>query len=430
MALGAGSGAALLALGCSRGSTEQAKAPPPPVPVVMQEVRVSDVPVFGEFTGRLEACQTIDVSARVEGVLIKRLFEEGDEVAEGQVIFEIDDRPFAARLKESQAALAKATADLRLAREQVQVRAAEASVVQAQAQLARARADEARLRPLAEIDAVPRQDLDNAIAYTQVMQAELDAREATLENTRLSTEIEIARGEAAVAAAAADLDMANINLGYCTIAAPTTGRIGKTSIDVGNLVGRPDSSLLATIRVIDPIDVSFAISEADYLRFVNTDGGTPEVPSLTLILADGSTWREVGELRFAERVIDIRTGTMTIRGRFPNPEDVLRPGMFGRIRAEVRELPKAILVPRRAVMQRQTARFVYVVGDDGVVKQRGVTLGPEQGGDVVIASGLEPGERIIVEGLQKVAPGSRVVPAEPTSAEPAPATAPDEAARG
>ena len=414
----------MLPLGCGGGSSEQAKPPPPPVPVVMQEVRVADVPVFAEFTGRLEAYQTIDVSARVEGVLIKRLFEEGDEVAEGQVIFEIDDRPFAARVKEAQAALDKATADLRLAREQVQVRAAEASVVQAQAQLARARADEARLRPLAEMD------LDKAVASTQVMQAALDAREAPLENTKPSTEIEIARGEAAVAAAAADLDMADINLGYCTITAPTTGRIGKTTIDVGNVVGRPDSALLATIRVIDPIDVSFAISEADYLRFINSDGGTPEVPDLTLILADGSTWKEVGELRFAERLIDLRTGTMTIRGRFPNPDDLLRPGMFGRIRAEVRELPKAILVPRRAVMQRQTARYVYVVGDDGVVKQRAVTLGPEEASDVVIASGLEPGERIIVEGLQKVAPGSRVVAAEPTSTETAPAPAPDEAARG
>lgn len=395
---------------CGDRKRDDASAEPPPVPVVVAPVRVADVPLFADFTGRLEAYSTVEIIARVEGELVERLIEEGQRVEAGDVLFKIDDRTFAANVKAAEAALLKANADLKLAREQVQVRAAEAALAQANARLRRAQTDEARLRPLAEIDAVPRQDLDNAIAAVEVAEAEVQAQEATLENTRLSTEIEIARGEAAVESAQASLDQAQILLGYCTISSPAAGWISRIDIDVGNVVGRAGMTELTTLRTIDPIYVDFSISESDYLRYAKDITEAPTFPPLELILSDGSTWAEPGRFLFAERYVDLRTGTITLRGEFPNRNDYLRPGMFARVRGEVDVLENALLVPRRAVMQRQTSRYVYVVGDGDVVQQRTVELGTDEGADVVIRSGLAAGDRIVVEGLQKVAPGVKVVP--------------------
>lgn len=403
---------------CGDRERDVAAAAPPPVPVVVAPVRVADVPVFADFTGRLEAYSTVEIIARIEGELVERLVEEGQQVAAGDVLFKIDDRTFAANVNQAEAALLKANADLKLAREQVQVRAAEAALAQANARLRRAQTDEARLRPLAEIDAVPRQDLDNAIAAVEVAEAEVQAQEATLENTRLSTEIEIARGEAAVESAQASLELAQIQLGYCTISAPDTGWISRIDIDVGNVVGRAGMTELTTLRTIDPIYVDFSISESDYLRYAKDLTEAPKPPPLELILSDGTVWDEPGRFLFAERYVDLRTGTITLRGEFPNRNDYLRPGMFARVRGEVDVLENAVLVPRRAVMQRQTSRYVYVVGDGDVVQQRTVELGTDEGADVVIRSGLAAGERIVVEGIQKVSPGVEVAPMDrPASSE-------------
>jgi len=398
---------------------------PPPVPVVVGDVETRNVPVIAEFTGRLDAVATIDILARVEGTLEERLFEEGGRVEKDQVIFTIDDRVYAAKVAEDEAALAKAQADLRLAREQVQVKAAEAALAQSNARLKRAQTDEERLRPLAEIDAVPRQDLDNAVAAVEVAEAEVAAQEATLENTRLSTEIEIARGEAAVASAEARLETSRIDLGYCTVRAPVAGRIGKAEIDVGNVVGRANSSLLATLRVIDPIDVEFSLSETEYLKFAGRYEGEdrPSPPPLQLVLADDRAVDDEGAFLFAERTVDRQTGTISLRGRFPNPQEVLLPGMFGRVRANVDVLEDAVVVPRRAVIQQQTSRYVYLVDADDRVQQRPVVLGATADQLVVVESGLEPGDRIVVEGLQKVVPGVRVEPrTDAASAERAPAS--------
>lgn len=415
---------AMLLLGVFAACGERGRdsAPPerPPVPVVVTPVRVATVPIFAEFTGRLEAYSSIDLIARVEGVLVERLFDEGEEVQQGDVLFKIDDRPFQASVGEAEAALAKSKADLRLAQEQVQVRAAEAALAQAKARLKRAATDESRLKPLAEIDAVPRQDLDNAVASVEVAQAEVDAQQATLENTLLTTEIDIARGEAAVASAEASLEQARILLGFCTIEAPIDGWIGKVAIDAGNVVGRAGMTDLATVRKLDPIYADFAISEAAYLAFSNRlRPQADDMPALELILTDGSVWPEAGRFLFAERFVDRSTGTITVRGEFPNPDDFLRPGMFGRIRGKVEDLENALLIPRRAIMQRQTTRYVYVVGEGDRVQQRTIELGPDSGADVVVTSGLAEGDRIVVEGLQKIAPGVRVVPTEkPTTSEP------------
>lgn len=383
-------------------------AEPPPVPVVVAAVRVADVPIIAEFNGRLEAYESIEIVARVEGVLSESAIVQGTEVKKDQVLFRIDDRSYVASVKSAEASLAKSHADLRLAREQVQVRAAEAALAQANARLKRAQTDEARLRPLAEIDAVPRQDLDNAIASVEVAQAEVDAQEATLENTRLSTEIEIARAEAAVMSAEASLEQAQIQLGYCTIKAPADGWIGDLDIDPGNVVGRAGATKLTTLRNIDPIYVDFSISETSYLKYMDFAGGRRTPPPLELVLGDGRVWADTGTFLFAERFIDLTTGTITLRATFPNGQDLLLPGMFVRVRGETETLPAALVVPRRAVMQRQTARYVYIVGDDDRVQQRSVELGPDAGSDVVVTSGLAAGDRIIVEGLQKVTPGVSV----------------------
>lgn len=415
----------LLSMLAACGDRERTRVPaaPPPVPVVVAPVRVADVPLHADFTGRLEAYSTIEIIARVEGELSERFVDEGQEVEAGQVLFRIDDRTFAANVRQAEAALLKANADLKLAREQVQVRAARAALTQARARLRRAETDESRLRPLAEIDAVPRQDLDNAIAAVEVAQAEVEAQEATLENTRLSTEIEIARGEAAVESAQASLDLARVQLGYCSITAPASGWIGRIGIDVGNVVGRAGMTALTTLRTIDPIYVEFAISESDYLRHAKDISDTPDPPPLELILSDGTAWEEPGRFLFAERFVDLRTGTIILRGEFPNPGNYLRPGMFARVRGRIDVLESALLVPRRAVMQRQTSRFVFLVGEGDVVQQRTVELGPEAGGEVVIASGLAAGDRIVVEGLQKVAPGVRIAPMDRAATTEGPADA-------
>ncbi len=403
--------------------TDVAPPPPPPVPVVAEAVRVADVPIIKEFNGRLEAFASIDIVARVEGVLTECTIAQGTEVKKDQLLFRIDDRTFQASVKEAEAALAKARADLKLAREQVEVRAAEAALAQSQAQLRRAQTDEARLRPLAEIDAVPRQDLDNAVAAVEVAQAEVDAKQATLENTQLNTEIEIARSEAAVSSAEASLEQAQIQLEFCTIAAPADGWIGDLEIDPGNVVGRSGASLLTTLRTIDPIYVDFAISETSYLQNLDIAGGQRQPPPLELVLGDGRVWPKLGKFLFAERFIDLTTGTITLRAEFPNDRDLLLPGMFVRVRGNSETLPGALVIPRRAVMQRQTARYVYIVGDDDRVQQRSVELGPDSGNDVVVVSGLAAGERIIVEGLQKVSPGVAVSVAAPAASSEADAAA-------
>ena len=228
-----------------------------------------------------------------------------------------------------------------------------------------------------------------------------------------------------MASAEARLETSRIDLGYCTVRAPVAGRIGKAEIDVGNVVGRANSSLLATLRVIDPIDVEFSLSETEYLKFAGRYEGEdrPSPPPLQLVLADDRAVDDEGAFLFAERTVDRQTGTISLRGRFPNPQQVLLPGMFGRVRANVDVLEDAVVVPRRAVIQQQTSRYVYLVDADDRVQQRPVVLGATADQLVVVESGLEPGDRIVVEGLQKVVPGVRVEPrTDATSAERAPAS--------
>lgn len=408
--------------GCSKENEPvkaQAATGPPPS-VVVAEVKTESVPVVREFVARTEGTETITIQARVEAVLEAIEFEEGRPVRADQVLYRLDTRTYQANLEVAQAALARAQADLKLAEEQVSVRAAEAALEQAKAAHRKAQQDVARLRPLAEQDAVPRQDLDTALAAEEVAKAEVDAQLANLENSKIREEVGILQAKAAVKSAEAALALADLELGYCTIRSPIDGLIGRTEVDVGNLVGRGEATELAVVSSIDPMTVTLAISEEEFLRVQEQAELDREnqISSLELILSDDSVYPERGKFVTAERAVAVETGTLQIVTEFPNPNGLLRPGQFGRVRAEVAVLENAVLVPQRAITERQGAKIVLIVGDDNMVALRSVQVSERHKKFFVVVEGLKGGETVIVEGQQKARPGSPVTPTDkPITAE-------------
>jgi membrane fusion protein (multidrug efflux system) len=396
--------------GCKK---EEAAAPPPPPTVVVAPAVRKDVPVFLEPVAQTVAKDTVDIRARVVGVLESRNFEEGKMVKKGDVLFTIDPREYKAALQLAQARLAKAEADLRLAKEQVSVRSAEANVAQAKARLRKTEQDVARLEPLAAEDAVPKQDLDAAVAARDVARADLDAAEARLHNAKLQEQVGISVASAEVESAKADIIQAELDLGYCTISAPMDGLIGRAEVSVGNLVGRGESTLLVTLSTVDPMRVTFSISEAEYIRFrMKGKDENSEYPPIDLTLADGTAYPHQGAFIVAEREVDRETGTLVIEAEFPNPEKLLRPGQFGRARSAVETIAGAVVIPERAIVQQQSAKVVFVVGKDRKVEMRAVKLGEHHEGMVVVREGVKEGETVIVDGQQKARPGAEVVPVD------------------
>ena len=409
---------------CDRTKAKEATPPAPPPPaVVVAEVTRKSVPIVAEFVAQTDAVQTVELRARVQGVLEHVRFKEGAEVKEGQVLFEIEKSQYEAALQSARAQLAKAQADLARAQETVQVDRARAELEQRKAALAKTEADVARYTPLAKAKAVPQVDLDNALAARQVAAAGVSAAEAQLKDTELSQRIGIQQAQAAVEAARAAVTQAQLDLTYTTVKAPVSGIIGRLNVDEGNLVGRGEPTLLATMSTIDPIKISATISEVDYLRFTRRAAERQtrgqDVP-LEMVLADGSRYPLRGRTTTLDRTVDTKTGTIVIDALFPNPDKLLKPGQFGRVRAVVEERPDAILVPQQAVQEIQGQKSVLVVGAEDKVALRTVTLGERIGDLTIVARGLEPGERVIVEGIQKVRPGMQV---KPTLAA-APGTAP------
>jgi membrane fusion protein (multidrug efflux system) len=239
------------------------------------------------------------------------------------------------------------------------------------------------------------------------------AAEAALKDTELAQRIGIEQAQAAVEAGRAAVTQAQLDLNYTTIRAPVTGIIGRLDVNEGNLVGRGEPTLLATMSTYDPIKISATMSEVDYLRFARRaaerKASGPDIP-LELILADGTRYPLRGRSTTLDRTVDPKTGTIVVEALFPNPEKLLKPGQFGRVRAVVEERPDAVLVPQSAVQEVQGAKSVLVVGPDDKVVLRTVTLNERIGDLVIVARGLEAGERVIVEGLQKVRPGMQVKP--------------------
>jgi membrane fusion protein, multidrug efflux system len=384
-----------------------------PVPVVVTPVIQKTVPIIAEFTARTDAKDTVELRARVEGFLEGIHFEEGRPVKRGQVLFTLDKRKYESDLQTAKAQLAKARADLEFAKSKVTVDIAQANVDQAKAELGKADLDVNRLAPLAKENAVPQQDLDNALVAQVVGKSNVQASRASYENVVLNQKVTTDQAQAAVLAGEAAVKNAELDLSYCTITAPMDGLIGQRLVSVGNLVGRGEPTLLATLSALDPLRVSFALSESEYLKIAARMGSAAQRPlALDLILADGSVFPHKGRAVIAERAVDQKTGTLTIVAEFANPERLIRPGQFGKIRGAIDTVKDAVLIPQQAVMEEQSSRTVYVVDAANKVVLRTVILGERIENQVIVRDGVKPGERVIIDGLQKVRPGVIVTPAE------------------
>jgi membrane fusion protein, multidrug efflux system len=354
----------LLAVGVACSKKEEAPPPPPPE-VQVAEVIQRDVPIYVELVGSTLGSEDVEIRARVEGYLVAIDFTEGSFVRKGQSLYKIDPEPFRVAVDEAKASLAKA-----------------------QAFLEKTNNDVARYTPLAQKQAVSQQELDNALSAQQAAQAQVDAQRAAVAQAQL-------------------------NLGYTNITSPVEGIIGTTQKKVGSLVGRGESTLLNTVSQVNPILFRCSIAEAEYLRiarrFEQSSKPGQKTANVELILADGTVFPHRGRLDAVERAVDPTTGTLTGQFSFPNPERLLRPGQYGKARFVTDVKEGALLVPQLAVQERQGLYSVMVVKPDATVEQRTVKAGPRVDKLWVIDSGLKPGEKVIVEGLQKVQPGVKVV---------------------
>jgi membrane fusion protein (multidrug efflux system) len=345
--------------------------PPPPPEVAVGPVVQQDVPIYNEMVGQTSGVEDVDIRARVEGYIDRVAYTEGSVVHKGELLYVIDPRPL-------QAAVAGAKGDL----------------ATSQARLDKAKNDVARYTPLAAKQAVSQQELDNARAAQSAATAQVEAGRAAVEK-------------------------ATLDLGYTRIMSPVDGLAGTSKVKTGALVGRGENTLLTTVSTINPILFRAGIAEADYLRLrqqLQKSGATADLKSvpIDLILADGTTYAHKGNIELAERAVDASTGTLTIQFRFPNPDGLLRPGQYGRARFVVEQLTGAMLVPQRAVQEMQGTYSVAVVNGDGTVAFRNVKVGPKIDAQWVINDGVKPGDRVIVEGLQRVKDGMKVTPREMT----------------
>jgi membrane fusion protein (multidrug efflux system) len=359
-----GAGAIAVSLALLPSCHEEPPPPPPPLQVKAAEVLTRDVPIYVEAIGEARGNTEIEIRARVEGFLESVNFDEGTFVNKGQLLYTIDPSPFQATLAQSKAKLAEA-----------------------EAQLARAHQDVARFEPLVAKNAISRQEYETAVAVERAQQSAVEAARATVRSTE-------------------------IDLGYTRITAPDAGLVGKTEVYPGTLVGRGQSTLLTQISKVDPIHVRFTVPESDYHYYARRDaerktrggGGLP----LEMVLADGSVHPHPGSFVFVDRNVDAQTGTILLEASFANPGGIVRPGQYARVRAGVDLKKGAILVPQRAVQELQGTYSVAVVGADGTVEQRMIQVGERIGSLWVVDSGLQSGDRVVVEGVQKVRSGVKV----------------------
>jgi RND family efflux transporter MFP subunit len=360
-------------------SVTGAQSAPPDVSVA--QVAQQDVPIFGEWIGTLDGFTNADVRAQVSGYLMKQGYQEGAFVKQGQLLFEIDPRPFQAVLDQSLGQLAQARAQL-----------ANAQAVQHRTEL-----DVNRYTPLAAEQAASQQDLDNAI------QNDLAAR-AT-----------VATAQAQIKSAEAAVETAQINLDFTRLIAPIDGIAGQAQLQVGALVN-PGSGPVTSVSTVDPIKVYFTVSEREYLEWnrrfptETTREAADKSLKLELILADGLPYAQPGSFYFADRQVNQSTGAIRLAGLFPNPGNILRPGGYGKVRTAVRIQKDALLIPQRAVTELQGGYQVAVVDAENKVNVRTVKAGDRVGSQWIITDGLKQGERVVVEGAQRLRPGMQVNP--------------------
>jgi membrane fusion protein (multidrug efflux system) len=356
---------------------EKAKKAPPILEIPVVEVIQKDVPIYQEFVGQVYGQFDIPIRARVAGFLDEIHFDQGTWVTKGQLLYIVDPQPLEAKLAGELSNLAEAKTNL-----------------------AKAESDLGRIKPLAKINAVSKSDLDAA-------QAQYDAAQANVEAVESSVEI------------------ARINLSYCRIKSPINGLIGKTEAKVGEYVGQdPNPVILNTVSTIDTVHVEFYLVESDYLglarRFVESQRQKQDADyiaeeekkneNLQLILSDGSIFNHRGHVKFVDREVNPETGSLLIQTVFPNPENLLRPGQYAKVKAKMNELKGALLIPQRCIMELQGTYSVFVVNDSNIVESRQVETGPRYDDYWVINKGLEPNEKIVIDALQKVSSGMPIKP--------------------
>jgi membrane fusion protein (multidrug efflux system) len=386
-----------------------AGAAPPPLPVSVVQVEPRDVNIYSEYSAQTFARDMVEVRGRVDGFIEKRLFQPGTDVQAGQLLFTLDLRPYAADVQKAKADVAQSQASLEFASKQVALAQAEANLAQANANLVKAQQDVDRLEPLVKQEAAAKQDLDNALAALEANKANVAALKANVEQTRLQTRTNISSAEAQVGANQAVLKTSQLNLGYANITAPISGRIGDSLIQVGGLVSKNAAQPLTTIVPLDPIWVRFKISESEYLSR-SQDSWKTGKSDIHLILADGTEFENLGRFRNTLNQVDQKTGTLEVQATFPNPRHIVLPGQFGRVRLLAREAKGVLAIPQRAVQEMQSMQSVFTVGADNKVQSVGIVTGERVGDDWIVTGGLKPGEKVIVEGIQKVRPGSPVQP--------------------
>jgi len=359
-------GSAMLS-GCGNHANAASAGTHPSMKVTVVSAAQSDVPITGEWVGTLDGYVNAQIQPQANGYLIRQDYREGSQVQEGQVLFEIDPRPFEAALQQAQGQLG-----------------------QAQAQLALAQINVNRDTPLAEARAIAKSQLDNEIQQR-------------------------AQAEAAVKTAEAAVATANLNLGFTRVRSLITGVAGQATTQVGNLVST--QSILTSVSQLNPIKVYFSISDSEYLALTKQAGtpgsdllhGASKIP-LTLTLSNGEVYPEKGRVVFVDRQLNAQTGAIRIAASFPNPGNILRPGQFGRVRASTEVLHNAVLVPQAAVNEFQGQEQVYTVTANNTVHVNNVTLGPQYGDNWVVTSGLNSGTLVITDNVQKLREGAPVTP--------------------
>jgi RND family efflux transporter MFP subunit len=392
---------------CSRTSGASAAAPPLEVQVV--EVQHRDVPLYKEWIGTLDGFVNADIKAEVSGYLTRQAYTEGTFVKQGQLLFQIDPRPFQAALDQAKGRVAQSEGQLEQAR--AQLVQAEAQVAVAEANQRRVQLDVDRYTPLAQAQAITQQDMDNAVQNNVAAKAQMQAARAQVETSKALITTTIA----AVQADKAAVETAQINLGFTRLTSPIDGIPGIAQLQVGALVS-PASGAITTVSTVDPIKVYFTASEQEYLEytrrfptFEKRQAATQQL-ELELILADGTIYPQKGKFYFADRQVDVRTGAIRLAGLFPNPNNILRPGQYGRVRSSTQVQQGALLVPQKAVYDLQGTHEIAVVDNANKVTIRTATVGDTVGNLWIIRDGVQPGERVVVEGLQKVRTGMVVNP--------------------
>ena len=355
-----------LFIACSE--EKKAQAPPPPE-ISVVETRAQDVPLYLEFVGETSGLKDIAIRARVEGFLEGVHFQEGADIKKGALLYTLESQPF-----------------------EEKVAARMSAVAEEKTMLAKAKGDLDRIKPLADINAVSQSDLDAAVATYEATLSSLDAAKATLR-------------------------AAKIELSYTKIYSPIDGIIGRTKAKVGDFVGRdPNPVILNTVSQVDTILVTFFITETQYLEvarhLIKTEAENRDEreTSLELILIDGSVYESKGKPDFIDREVDTTTGAMLVQASFPNPDKLLRPGQFAKVRIKGREVKDGILIPQRCVMELQGLFNVFVVDGSNKIETREITVGAKVGSFWLITEGLKPGEKVVYEGLQKVKDGVTVNP--------------------